>query len=85
MDMFFHDDEDEMTVSEEQNYVRRQSLTYEDLVKDLILEETQYMRDLNMIIKVFRSHFARLFAGSKVSLMFCQVFSFSPHYNLSHV
>ena len=66
MDMFFQDDDDALPMGEEeQNYIRRGSLTYEGIVKDLILEETQYMRDLNMIIKVFRSRFAQLFPRSK--------------------
>ena len=70
MDMFFQgdDDADAMNMEEEQNSMlsmRRGSLKYESIVKDLILEETQYMRDLNMIIKVFRSRFAHLYPRSK--------------------
>lgn len=67
MDMFFQDDDDAMNMEEEQNsmLVRRGSLTYENIVKDLILEENQYTRDLNMIIKVFRSKFAHLWPRSK--------------------
>ncbi len=65
MDMFFQDDYD-FTVEEAPTYTRRGSLTYEDIVKDLVLEETQYMRDLNMIIKVFRAPFVQLFPRSKV-------------------
>lgn len=68
MDMFFQDsDEDATTVAimDDHMSVRRDSLTYEDIVKDLILEETQYMRDLSMIIKVFREPFVRMFPKSK--------------------
>lgn len=46
--------------------VRRESMTYEEIVKDFIVEETQYLRDLNMIIKVFRAPFVELFPRSKV-------------------
>ena len=46
--------------------IRTDSWTYEEIVKDFIHEETQYMRDLNMIIKVFRAPFQKLFNRSKV-------------------
>ena len=66
MDMFFQDDDVSLGVEEEQPRKRRDSLTYEDIVKDLVIEETQYTRDLHMIIKVFRAPFAKLFPRSKV-------------------
>lgn len=72
MDMFFQDSDEDTTtpaaaaIMDDHTSVRRDSLTYEDIVKDLILEETQYMRDLSLIIKVFRDPFARLFPKSKV-------------------
>ena len=69
MDMFFPNEEDDFTVEENTTLVRRGSLTYEEIVKDLILEETQYMHDLNLIIKVFRAPFATLFPRSKVGLI----------------
>ena len=70
MDMFFQEDDvNSLNVEEEAPLARRSSLTYEDLIKDLVLEETQYMRDLNMIIKVFRDPFEKLFHGSKVSVI----------------
>ncbi|ELT95072.1 hypothetical protein CAPTEDRAFT_226962 [Capitella teleta] len=71
MDMFFQDSDEDTTtpaaaaIMDDHTSVRRDSLTYEDIVKDLILEETQYMRDLSLIIKVFRDPFARLFPKSK--------------------
>ena len=67
MDMFFQDDEDlPPTVEEEPSRSLSSDLTYEQLVKDLILEEKQYIRDLNMIIKVFREPFCKLFPKSQV-------------------
>lgn len=59
MDMFHQDEEDisvfplmdeEPSSSEEQ--------TYYDLVKAFMAEVRQYLRDLNLIIKVFREPFA---------------------------
>ena len=68
MDMFFQDEDEDISVEEEYvNVNRSHSFTYEDIVKDLVLEETQYMRDLNMIIKIFRAPFVELYKDSKVS------------------
>ena len=66
MDMFTQE-EDVTAMMIEDEPVRRESMTYEEIVKDFIVEETQYLRDLNMIIKVFRAPFADLFPRSKVS------------------
>ncbi|XP_067682019.1 son of sevenless homolog 1-like [Haliotis asinina] len=63
MDMFSQEEVVSFVVEDEP--VRRESMTYEEIVKDFIVEETQYMRDLNMIIKVFRAPFADLFPRSK--------------------
>ncbi|XP_047480152.1 son of sevenless homolog 2-like [Penaeus chinensis] len=52
MDMFQQDEDGEMSaVVEDPNLDT--SLTYDELVKDLIQEEKAYIRELNMIIKVF--------------------------------
>ncbi|KAL8557874.1 hypothetical protein ACOMHN_037338 [Nucella lapillus] len=64
VDMFTQE-EDITAMMIEDEPVRRESMTYEEIVKDFILEETQYLRDLNMIIKVFRAPFADLFPRSK--------------------
>ncbi|XP_076464153.1 son of sevenless homolog 1-like [Babylonia areolata] len=64
VDMFTQE-EDVTAMMIEDEPVRRESMTYEDIVKDFIVEETQYLRDLNMIIKVFRAPFADLFPRSK--------------------
>lgn len=64
MDMFSQEENDvSLPVVDEP--IRRESLTYEDIVKDFILEENQYQHDLNMIIKVFRAPFAQFFPKSK--------------------
>ncbi|XP_076442792.1 son of sevenless homolog 2-like [Babylonia areolata] len=64
VDMFTQE-EDITAMMIEDEPVRRESMTYEEIVKDFIVEETQYLRDLNMIIKVFRAPFADLFPRSK--------------------
>ena len=51
--------------------IESQNKSYDDIVKDLINDETLYMRDLNMIIKVFRQPFIELFPNSKVSAKVC--------------
>ena len=47
MDMFKQ--EDVMIYSEEETSTRQ---TYDEVVKDLIMDEKQYLRDLHMITKV---------------------------------
>ncbi|XP_070181903.1 son of sevenless homolog 1-like isoform X2 [Littorina saxatilis] len=64
VDMFTQE-EDVTAMMIEDEPVRRESMTYEEIVKDFIVEETQYLRDLNMIIKVFRAPFVELFPRSK--------------------
>lgn len=63
MDMFSQ--EEEVSMPELEEPIRLESLAYEEIVKDFIFEETQYMRDLNMIIKVFRAPFVKHFPTSK--------------------
>ncbi|XP_060063048.1 son of sevenless homolog 2-like [Ylistrum balloti] len=63
MDMFSQEEDVSLPVVEEP--IKTESLKYEDIVKDFIHEETQYMRDLNMIIKVFRAPFVTHFPRSK--------------------
>ncbi|XP_041468105.1 son of sevenless homolog 2-like isoform X1 [Lytechinus variegatus] len=61
MEMFCQDDDDATAMSslslEDEQDSRTGTLTYDEIVKDLIMEETQYVRDLNLIIKVFRKIF----------------------------
>ncbi|KAK3580871.1 hypothetical protein CHS0354_032932 [Potamilus streckersoni] len=63
MDMFSQEEEVSLPLVEEPT--RQESLSYEGIVKDFILEENQFMRDLNMIIKVFRIPFVKHFPRSK--------------------
>ncbi|GAB6020519.1 hypothetical protein CHUAL_003203 [Chamberlinius hualienensis] len=63
MDMFYPDDDVNLSIEEEP--INRKSQTYDELVKDLIHEEKQYLRDLNMIIRVFREPFVNLLPKNK--------------------
>ncbi|XP_014673942.1 PREDICTED: son of sevenless homolog 1-like [Priapulus caudatus] len=63
MDMFCQDDDVPLPIEEEP--MNRGSLTYEEVVKDMVHEENQYIRDLNMIFKVFRKPFVDMFPRSK--------------------
>ncbi|XP_063972352.1 protein son of sevenless isoform X1 [Diachasmimorpha longicaudata] len=64
MDMFYQDDATEGPQSTLGAVV---SQTYEESVRDLIHDERHYLRDLHMIIKVFREEIAKL-AQDKVEL-----------------
>jgi len=67
MDMFFQDDDETIEVDNQQIDLGNTSQSYYELVKDFVLEENQYLRELNMIIRVFREPFVRLYSRSKVS------------------
>ena len=71
MDLFFCDDDDDEAfgMEEESRVVEKiesENKTYDVIVQDFMLEENQYLRDLNMIIKVFREPFAQLLNQSPV-------------------
>ncbi|XP_024936708.1 protein son of sevenless isoform X2 [Cephus cinctus] len=57
MDMFYQDD---CTEGPQSGLGAVVSLTYEESVRDLIHDERHYLRDLHMIIKVFREEIAKL-------------------------
>ena len=54
MDMFFQDEDDPSVERELVEQKNRSTPKYDEIVKDLVLEMTQYIRDLEMIIRVFR-------------------------------
>lgn len=65
MDMFYQDDGINtlgIALAESESAVKcpRTSLSYEEVVKDLISDEKQHLRDLHMIMKVFREEICRL-------------------------
>ncbi|PIK61512.1 putative son of sevenless-like 1-like [Apostichopus japonicus] len=73
----FHQDEEEVSVSslmeEEFDEKMAQKGTFDVLVKDLIAEEVKFIRDLGLIIKVFRKRFLdgpRLFSENDVRTIF---------------
>ncbi|XP_071800444.1 son of sevenless homolog 2-like [Asterias amurensis] len=77
----FHQDNDEVSRTmaledTEELDDRTGTLKYEEVVKDMILEETQYIRDLNLIIKVFRRLFTNkpsLFTEQEVEAIFANM------------
>lgn len=58
MDMFYQDEGSGVSAANESHIVAggapRNSLTYEEVVRELMASERQYLRELHMIIKVFR-------------------------------
>lgn len=63
MDMFCQDDNTlSAAFAETESAAKcpRTSLSYEEVVKDLISDEKQHLRDLHMIMKVFREEICRL-------------------------
>ncbi|MEE6474967.1 hypothetical protein FKM82_010556 [Ascaphus truei] len=77
MDMFHQDEEDMSALSlaeEEPSTLGEQ--TYYDLVKSFMAEVRQYIRELNLIIKVFREPFAsstKLFSTHDVENIFSRI------------
>lgn len=46
---------------------RRASLTYGELVRDLLADERNFLRDLNLIIRVFKDEIEKIISDSWVS------------------
>ncbi|KAJ4439268.1 hypothetical protein ANN_07388 [Periplaneta americana] len=76
MDMFYQDEDASGggglsgigVIDDSDPVTPRTSLTYDEVVKDLIHDEKQYLRDLHMIIKVFREEIAKLVGGDSKEL-----------------
>lgn len=61
MDMFYQgDNANSMIVSPLPPTTPRGSLSYEEVVKELIHDEKQYQRDLHMLIRVFREELVKI-------------------------
>uniref|UniRef100_A0A8C4NLD1 Son of sevenless homolog 2 (Drosophila) n=1 Tax=Eptatretus burgeri TaxID=7764 RepID=A0A8C4NLD1_EPTBU len=80
MDMFQQDEDTDflssgmLSCSEDASAADEQ--TYDDLVKGLIAEERQYLRELNLIIRVFREplvSFPKLFSSCDVDSVFSRI------------
>jgi len=73
MDMFYQGDTGSMAPSPLPP-TPRSSLSYEEVVKELIHDEKQYQRDLHMIIRVFREELFKIVKDAKVC--FIALFSY---------
>ncbi|XP_055857401.1 protein son of sevenless isoform X2 [Episyrphus balteatus] len=60
MDMFYQSDMNNKIIPSPLPPAPRASLTYEEVVKELIHDEKQYQRDLHMIIRVFREELIKV-------------------------
>lgn len=66
MDMFYQgDNANTMMMNSLPPVTPRDSLSYEEVVKELIHDEKQYQRDLHMIIRVFREELAKIVEDPK--------------------
>lgn len=76
MDMFYPDEDVSLNsnvyedMSEQK---RRTSVTYDEVIKDLIHEEKQFIRDLNLIIKVFRDPFVKVLPQKELEKIFFNI------------
>uniref|UniRef100_A0ABK0M1M3 SOS Ras/Rho guanine nucleotide exchange factor 2 n=3 Tax=Rattus norvegicus TaxID=10116 RepID=A0ABK0M1M3_RAT len=76
MDMFDQDDDIGLVSLCEEEPCSSGELNYYDLVRTEIAEERQYLRELNMIIKVFREAFLsdkKLFKSSEIEKIFSNI------------
>ncbi|XP_053691808.1 protein son of sevenless [Sabethes cyaneus] len=65
MDMFYQSDNSGSMAPSPSPPTPRRSLTYEEVVKELIHDEKQYQRDLHMIIRVFREELVKIVKDPK--------------------
>lgn len=74
MDMFYQ--ESELTTSEtsgggSERRGRRGSLSYAELVRDLLTDEKHFLRDLNLIIRVFKDELEKILdKDSRVCILY---------------
>lgn len=69
MDMFYQGDNSSSMAPSPLPPTPRTSLSYEEVVKELIHDEKQYQRDLHMIIRVFREELVKIVKDPKVRVM----------------
>lgn len=67
MDMFYQGDNSSSMAPSPLPPTPRTSLSYEEVVKELIHDEKQYQRDLHMIIRVFREELVKIVKEPKVA------------------
>lgn len=65
MDMFYQADGNNTVTPNPLPTTPRSSLTYEEVVKELIHDVKQHQRDLHMIIRVFREELAKVVQDPK--------------------
>lgn len=75
--MMFHNEDTELHIEPVlQPLVKRGSLSYAEVLKDFVLSEEQYIRELNLIIKVFMqpmSEATDLFSEDDLESIFCNL------------
>lgn len=75
MDMFYQEPELLAAGAAGERRGRRGSLTYGELVRDLLADERHFLRDLHLIIRVFKDELEKILErDSRVSISF--VFGF---------
>lgn len=60
MDMFYQGENGHSMIASPLPPTPRDGLTYEEVVKELLHDEKQYLRDLHMIIRVFREELIKI-------------------------
>uniref|UniRef100_A0A3Q0RLX9 Son of sevenless homolog 2 (Drosophila) n=1 Tax=Amphilophus citrinellus TaxID=61819 RepID=A0A3Q0RLX9_AMPCI len=75
MDMFDQEEDIGLMSQGAEEPLSSGELTYDDLVRLEIAEERQYLRELDLIVKVFRSHFlhAKIFTNEDVEVIFSNI------------
>lgn len=69
MDMFYQEEEAASTSGAGPSAARRGSLSYSELVRELLADERHYLRDLNLIIRVFKDEVDKLLDDNKILAM----------------